>query len=71
MPVDSGASMKSSFAETLIEFWRQTLIENEKLVKLGSDRYPVRRTPNRGLRQGDFTFEGTEIRGLEQNPNTR
>ena len=27
--------------------------------------------PKSGLRQVDFTFEGNEIRGLEQNPQTK
>jgi hypothetical protein len=33
--------------------------------RTGRSRYPVRRTPKRGLRQVDFIFEGNEIRGLE------
>jgi hypothetical protein len=40
-------------------------------VELDGSRYPVRRTPKRGLRQVDFLFEGKEIRGLEQNPQTK
>lgn len=63
--------MKLSLEQTLIEVWRQTLVENAKTVELGSERYPVRSTPKRGLRQVDFVFEGTEIRGLEQNPQTK
>jgi hypothetical protein len=63
--------MALSFEQTLIEVWRQALVENAKAVELGSDRYPVRSTPKRGLRQVDFTFEGKEIRGLEQNPETK
>jgi len=27
--------------------------------------------PKRGLREVDFVFEGNEIRGLEQNPQTK
>jgi hypothetical protein len=46
-------------------------VENAKTVELGSERYPVRSTPNRGLRHVDFVFEGSEIRGLEQNPQTK
>ena len=64
-------AMKSSFEETLIEVWRQALVENAKAVALGTERYPVRRTPKRGLRQVDFVFDGNEIRGLEQNPETK
>ena len=63
--------MKSSFEETLTEVWRQALVENAKLVEIGANRYPVRRTPKRGLRQVDFVFNGNEIRGLEQNPATK
>ena len=63
--------MKASFEETLIEVWRQALVENATTVELDGSRYPVRRTPKRGLRQVDFVFDGNEIRGLEQNPDTR
>jgi hypothetical protein len=63
--------MNPSFDQTLIEAWRQALVENAKVVELGKERYPVRRTPKRGLRQVDFVFDGNEIRGLEQNPDTK
>ncbi len=46
-------------------------MENAKTVKLGSERFPVLSTPKRRLRQVDFVFEGNEIRGLEQNPETK
>jgi len=54
--------MNLSFEQTLVEVWRQALIENAKVVVLGEERYPVRRTPKRGLRQLDFVFDGNEIR---------
>ena len=63
--------MNPSFEQTLIEVWRQTLVEDTKVVELGKERYPVRMTPKRGLRQVDFVFDGNEIRGLEQNPETK
>jgi hypothetical protein len=63
--------MELSFKQALIEVWRQTLVENAKSVELGTERFSVRRTPKRGLRQVDFIFEGNEIRGLEQNPQTK
>jgi hypothetical protein len=62
---------KPSLDETLIEVWRQTLVENDNSVNVGGESYPVRWTPKRGLRQVDFIFDGTEIRGLEQNPETK
>jgi hypothetical protein len=63
--------MDSSFEQTLIGVWRQALVENAKVVVLGREQYPVRLTPKRRLRQVDFVFEGNEIRGLEQNPETK
>ncbi|SRR6266566_5529593 len=63
--------MNSSFEQTLIEVWRQTLVEDTKVVELGKARYPVRKTPKRGLRQVDFVFDGNDIRSLEQNPDTK
>src|ERR1700721_1716277 len=60
-----------SFEETLSEGVRQARVENAKDVVLGNERYPVRQTSQRGLRQVDFVFEGNEIRGLEQNPKTQ
>lgn len=43
--------MDSSFEQTLVEVWRQALVENAKVVKVGGESYPVRRTPKRGLRK--------------------
>jgi len=63
--------MNCAFEELLVEVWRQTLVENARTVELGEARYPVKRTPRRGLRQVDFIYEDTEIRGLEQNPQTQ
>jgi hypothetical protein len=63
--------MNLSFEDMLIEVWRQTLVENAKILTLGEQRFPIRRTTKSGLRQVDFTFDGEDIRGLEQNPNTK
>jgi len=63
--------MNLSFEQALIEVWRQALVENAKVVELAADRFPVKGTPKRGLRQVDFVFDGNEIRGLEQNPQTK
>jgi len=61
----------ASFEQTLLDVWRQVLIENANAVVLGGKRYSVRVTPRKGLRQVDFIFDGNEIRGLEQNPDTK
>jgi hypothetical protein len=46
--------MNSSFEQTLIEVWRQALIENATAVKLGTERYPVRLTPKDELASSSF-----------------
>ena len=63
--------MAISFEEALIDVWRQVLVENVDVVVLGTKRYLVRLTPKRRLREVDFVFDGNEIRGLEQNPETK
>ncbi len=63
--------MNPSFEQTLVDVWRQVLIENASVVELDGKRYSVRITPRKGLRQVDFVFDGNEIRGLEQNPKTK
>src|ERR1700674_528309 len=63
--------MKPSLEESLIEVWRQSLVENAKVVHLRGERYTVGRPSKRGLRQVDFVVNGKEIRGLEQNPETK
>jgi hypothetical protein len=63
--------MNPSFEQTLVDVWRQALIENAKVVALGAERYPVRQTTKRHLREVDFVFDGNTIRGLEQNPDTK
>ena len=57
--------------EALVAVWRQVLDENANLVELEGQRYPVRRTSRRRLRQVDFSFAGQPLRGIEQNPETK
>ena len=63
--------MNSSFEQALVEVWRQVLIEKANVLELDGKQYPIRITPRKGLRQVDFIFEGNEIRGLEQNRDTK
>jgi hypothetical protein len=60
-----------SFEQTLVDVWRQVLVENATVVVVGPKHYSVRVTPRKSLRQVDFLFDGNEIRGLEQNPETK
>ena len=59
-----------SIQEALIEVWRQVLRVRSKSVTFGDQIFIVKRTSG-GLLQIDFAFEGIEIRGIEQNPNTK
>jgi hypothetical protein len=63
--------MDASLKQMVVDVWRQALVENASVVELDGKRYPVRITPRKGLRQVDFIFDGNEIRGLEQNPDTK
>ena len=63
--------MAASLEETLTSVWRQALVEETKSVMLDNRSFPVRRTSRLRLREVDFQFEGHELRGLEQNPETR
>jgi hypothetical protein len=67
----SERAMTVSFEQTLIEVWRQALVENAKVVELNGEQFPIRQTPTRRLRQVNFIFDGKEIKGLERNPETK
>jgi hypothetical protein len=64
-------SVAAQFDEVLIDVWRQAFADNAIAVVLGTERYPIVRTSKRKLRQVDFKFDGQEMRGLEQNPDTK
>jgi hypothetical protein len=63
--MDRWRALNASLEQTLVDVWRQVLVENANVVESGGKRYPVRITPRKGLRQVDFVFDGNEIRGLE------
>jgi hypothetical protein len=61
----------SELEQVLISVWRQALVEGAKRVAVDGKKYPVKTTAKRGLKQVDFWFEDHELRGLEQNPETK
>jgi len=63
--------MTISMEDTLLDVWRQSLVENKKTVRLEGESFPVRSTAKRKLKQVDFQFDGKDLRGLEQNPDTK
>jgi hypothetical protein len=63
--------MSASFESDLLSVWQQSLIDKKKTVDLDGEMYPVRQTSKSKLKQIDFRFEDRDLRGLEQNPNTK
>ena len=61
----------AALEDALLNVYRQSLMENRKTVILEDTTFPVRLTAKRKLKQIDFQFEGRELRGLEQNPETK
>jgi len=68
MPADFRSSQ---FDDAVLSVWRQIRVDSAQRVTLGTDSYPVRRTAKHKLAQIDFEFEGSPVRGLEQNPQTK
>ena len=62
--------MAESLEETLVSVRRQAMVDEAKTVTVKGRDFPVRRTSRSRLREVDFQFEGHELRGLEQNPQT-
>jgi hypothetical protein len=63
--------MPASLESTLLSIWQQSLVDEKKTVALDDATYSVRQTSKSKLKQIDFRFEDRELRGLEQNPNTK
>jgi hypothetical protein len=51
--------------------WQQSLNDKKKTAEINGGSYSVRQTSKSKLKQIDFGFEGRDLRGLEQNPNTK
>ena len=62
--------MSMSLEETLLSVWRQVFAEGAKAVTLNEESYPIRRTSRAKLREVDFNFGDTALRGVEQNAST-
>jgi hypothetical protein len=60
-----------SLEDTLLNVWRQSLVENKKSVTLEGESLPVQSTAKRKLKQINFQFDGKDLRGVEQNPDTK
>jgi hypothetical protein len=63
--------VSTSFESALLSVWQQSLVDKKKIVEIDGETYSVKQTVKSKLKQIDFRFEGRELRGLEQNPNTK
>jgi hypothetical protein len=63
--------MSVDLEATLLSVWQQALVDKKKSVEVDGETYAVRQTAKNKLKQVDFRFEDRELRGLEQNPNTK
>jgi hypothetical protein len=63
--------MSLSLDSVLLTVWQQSLIDKNKSVVIDGETYSVRQTSKSKLKQIDFRFEDRDLRGLEQNPNTK
>jgi hypothetical protein len=63
--------VSTSFESALLSVWQQGLVDKKKIVEIDDETYSVKQTAKSKLKQIDFRFEGRELRGLEQNPNTK
>jgi hypothetical protein len=63
--------VSTSFESALLSVWQQGLVDKKKIVEIDGETYSVKQTAKSKLKQIDFRFEGRELRGLEQNPNTK
>jgi hypothetical protein len=61
----------ATLEDALLVVYRQSLVENKKTITLEDKTFPVRSTAKRKLKQIDFQFDGRDLRGLEQNPDTK
>ena len=57
-----------TLGDTLVDAWRQTLVENLPEVVLEGRKYKVTRTRSAGLRVVMIVYGDRVIEGIEQNP---
>ncbi len=61
---------ESKLGDSLIEAWRQSMVEQLPVIALGEQTVRVGQTGNLGLRTVALRVGSTVIEGIEQNPNT-
>ena len=62
---------RMTLSESVVEVWRQILLEGRTKVDLNGETLQVSQTRGKGLRAISFVHEGHRIEGIEQNPETK
>src|SRR2546429_290581 len=65
------SAMSQPLEDTLVNIWRQAMVEHAPSVDIDGQTYPVKTTKGFGLKQIDFNFGERSPRGLKQNPTTK
>ncbi len=60
-----------TLGDTLVEIWRQVLVDRRPSVELEGRQYQVGATRSKRLQAVDFDYESLRLSGIEQNPDTR
>lgn len=60
-----------TLSETLVEVWRQALVEEAARVEIAGERHRVTTTSRSRLRTVAFAVGEHSFEGIEQNPNTQ
>jgi hypothetical protein len=63
--------MSADLEVALLSVWQQALLDKKKSVELDGETYTIRQTATSKLKQVEFRFGDRELRGLEQNPETK
>ena len=62
--------MKPSFEQTLVDVWRQVLVENASVIELGGKRSSSHHSTE-GLRQVDFVLTATKFAVWSRTADTK
>ena len=59
-----------TLGDTMVEIWRQVLVDGRPSVELDAKQYRVGATRSKRLRAVDFDYQSFRLSGIEQNPDT-
>jgi hypothetical protein len=60
-----------ALSDVLVDVWSQVLVHDAKIVKLGSEQFPISTSKTKRLRPSNSPTRVKTIIGIEQNPGTK